>query len=44
MIDHADVMHVRRKEGGGHFHAVRVYDNDMSLCRIVALERRRLVD
>ena len=36
MIDHADVMDVRRKEQGGHFHAVRFYDNETSLCRIVA--------
>ena len=36
MIDRADVMDVRRKEAGGHFHAVRFYDNEASLCRIVA--------
>jgi len=36
MIDRADVMDVRRKEVGGHFHAVRFYDNEASLCRIVA--------
>src|SRR5215831_18560904 len=36
MIDHADIMDARGKEKGGHFHAVRFYDNDVSLCRIVA--------
>src|SRR5262245_26556177 len=36
MIDHADIMDVRGKEIGGHFHAVRFYDSDVSLCRIVA--------
>jgi len=36
MIDHAGVMEAGRKEKGGHFHAVRFYDNDVSLCRIVA--------
>jgi len=36
MIDRADVMDVRRKEVGGHFHAVRFYDDEPSLCRIVA--------
>jgi hypothetical protein len=36
MIDHADIMDVRGKEIGGHFHAVRFYDSEMSLCRIVA--------
>src|SRR3954462_10501308 len=36
MIDRADVMDVRRKEVGGHFHAVRFYDSEPSLCRIVA--------
>src|SRR5262249_43249112 len=36
MIDHAGVMDARRKEKGGHFHAVRFYDNEVSLCRLVA--------
>src|SRR5215831_14147485 len=36
MIDHADIMDARGKEKGGHFHAVRFYDDDVSLCRIVA--------
>lgn len=36
MIDDADAMDVRRKEKGGHFHAVRFYDNEAALCRIVA--------
>ena len=36
MIDHAGIMDARGKEKGGHLHAVRFYDNDVSLCRIVA--------
>lgn len=36
MIDHADIMDGRGAEKGGHFHAVRFYDSEGSLCRIVA--------
>jgi len=36
MFDDADIMEAHGKERVSHFHAVRFYDNEMSLCRIVA--------
>ncbi len=36
MIDDSDIMGVHNARTGGHFHAVRFYDNEAALCRIVA--------
>jgi hypothetical protein len=37
MFDDANIMDARGKDNGGHFHAVRFYDDEVSLCRIVAV-------
>jgi hypothetical protein len=34
--EHTDVVTQKRASNGGHFHAVRFYDNEVSLCRIVS--------
>ena len=36
MNDYSEVMDVKKTATGGHFHAVRFYDNEAALCRIVA--------
>ena len=36
MIDDSEIMDAKHAEAGGHFHAVRFYDNEAALCRIVA--------
>ena len=36
MEDHDGMLTAKRQMNGGHFHAVRFYDNEASLCHIVA--------
>src|SRR5712691_507376 len=36
MIDHVSMLSVKKAMSGGHFHAVRFYDSEAALCRIVA--------